>query len=93
MIEDVSDYQDRPPNPQIGIVSTLFSPLGGRRIDDPGEDQGAPVHRHHRRGGRRERRGRLGGRVCPGGVSFGFPQIVDVADPTHPRSSRSSGWK
>ena len=42
----------------------------GSRIDDPGEDQGAPVHRHHRRGGRRERRGRLGGRVCPGGVSF-----------------------
>ena len=95
VIEDVSDYQFRRPNPQIRIISKLFwADQGTIRVDDPREDQRAPVHHQHRRGGRRGRRGRLGRPRVPGGR----PLSVIRRSSTSPtrrtrRSSPSSGWK
>ena len=86
VIEDVSDYQFRRPNPQIRIVSTLFWP------DQGGAEAMIPVKIRGRRylistdesGGA----GGAGGWVaaCARGASaFGYPQIIDVSDETHPR--------
>jgi hypothetical protein len=86
VIEDVSDYQFRLPNPQIRIISTLF-------WDDQGTAE--PMYpfsskgRHYvisadESGGN----GGVGGApaACARGASpHGYPNIIDVTDETNPR--------
>src|SRR6185312_914797 len=59
VVEDVSDYQNRKPNPHI-ITTDEAGAAGGRPDGWPG--------------------------ACAHGLSpFGFPQIVDIADPANPK--------
>src|SRR5689334_9390539 len=86
VVEDVSDYQNRLSNPQIRIISKLFSPLGGAESMIQVKIKGHPyivtTDEAGAAGGRPE--GWAG--ACARGLSpFGFPQIVDIADPTHPK--------
>jgi len=88
VITDVSDYQSRLDNPQIRIISTLFYPDQGTgesmipvkinghpyivSVDEAGAASGQggwPVAC-----GRQPRVG-----------AFGYPQLIDVADETHPK--------
>ncbi|HLX28788.1 MAG TPA: hypothetical protein VKV24_09935 [Casimicrobiaceae bacterium] len=84
VVEDVSDYQFRRTNPQIKIISTLFSPLGGAESMIQVKIKGHPyIITTDEAGGA----GGAGGwaAACARGASpFGFPQIVDIADPTNP---------
>ena len=85
VIDDVSDYQFRLPNPQIRIVSKLF-------WDDQGQvEEMHPFSMHGRQyvvssdesGGA----GGVGGlpAACARGASpFGYPNIIDVTDPGNP---------
>ena len=86
VVEDVSDYQRRLPNPQIRIISTLFSQLGGAESMIQVKIQGHPYIVTT------DEAGAAGGRpdgwagACANGLSpFGFPQIIDIADPTNPK--------
>jgi len=86
VVEDVSDYQMRLDNPQIRIISTLFSPLGGAESMIQVKIKGHPYIVTT------DEAGAAGGRpdgwagACVHGLSpFGFPQIVDIADPTNPK--------
>ncbi|HEX6795736.1 MAG TPA: hypothetical protein VF304_17970 [Casimicrobiaceae bacterium] len=86
VVEDISDYQNRLPNPQIRIVSTLFSPLGGAESMIQVKIKGHPYIITT------DEAGAAGGRpdgwagACAHGLSpFGFPQIVDIADPANPK--------
>jgi len=85
VIEDVSDYQNRLPTPQIRIISTLFSQLGGAESMIQVKIQGHPyIITTDEAGGA----GGAGGwaAACARGASpFGFPQIVDVADVNNPK--------
>ena len=70
VVEDVSDYQIRLPNPQIRIISTLFSPLGGAESMIQVKIKGHPYIVTTDEAG-----GAGGGRTVgparvPGGVSF-----------------------
>jgi len=86
VVEDVSDYQNRLSNPQIRIISKLFSPLGGAESMIQVKIKGHPYIVTT------DEAGAAGGRpdgwagACARGASpFGFPQIVDIADPTNPK--------
>jgi len=86
VVEDVSDYQNRLDNPQIRIISTLFSQLGGAESMIQVKIKGHPYIVTT------DEAGAAGGRpdgwagACANGLSpFGFPQIVDIADPAHPK--------
>jgi hypothetical protein len=86
VVEDVSDYQFRRPNPQIRIVSKLFWPdQGGAESMIPVKIKGHPyIISTDESGGA----GGAGGwqAACARGASaFGYPQIIDVADVTNPR--------
>ena len=87
VITDVSDYQSRLDNPQIRIISTLFYPDQGTgesmipvkinghpyivSVDEAGAASAWMVGRS---------------RVPEPAVgAFGYPQIIDVADETHPK--------
>ena len=85
VIEDVSDYQERLPNPQIGIVSTLFSPLGGAESMIQVKIKGHPYIVTTDEAGAANGVGGWAAACARGASPFGFPQIVDVADPTHPK--------
>jgi hypothetical protein len=85
VIEDVTDYQDRVPNPQIGIVSTLFSPLGGAESMIQVKIKGHPYIVTTDEAGAANGVGGWAAACARGASPFGFPQIVDVADPTHPK--------
>ena len=86
VIEDVSDYQFRRPNPQIRIISTLFW-----------DDQGAaePMYPFRSKGRQYvvssdETGGNLGvggaPAACARGASpHGYPNIIDVTDDTNPK--------
>jgi len=86
VIEDVSDYQFRLPNPQIRIISTLFwndqgtaEPMypfssKGRRYVVSADESGG--------------NGGVGGApaACARGASpHGYPNIIDVTDETNPK--------
>ena len=85
VIDDVSDYQLRRPNPQIRIVSKLFWSDQGQAEDM------YPIHMHGRTyvvstdesGGA----GGVGGisAACARGASpFGYPNVIDVTDEKNP---------
>jgi hypothetical protein len=86
VIEDVSDYQFRRPNPQIRIVSKLFWPdQGTAEAMIPVKIKGHPyLIRTDEAGGAGGVDGWAG--ACARGASaFGYPQIIDVADETNPK--------
>jgi hypothetical protein len=86
VIEDVSDYQFRRPNPQIRIISKLF-------WADQGQSESMiPVHINgHPYLITTDEAGGAGGSTgwagaCARGASpFGYPQIIDVADLKNPK--------
>ena len=87
VVEDVSDYQNRLPNPQIRIISTLFwTDQGTTESMIPVKIKGHPYIIST------DETGAMGGTLagwaaaCAGGVGpFGFPQIIDIADVTNPK--------
>jgi hypothetical protein len=92
VITDVSDYQFRRPNPQIRIVSTLFW------ADQGIAESMIPVHinGHPYLISTDEAGGAAGttdgnfpagllGACARGQSLFGYPNIIDVADETHPK--------
>jgi hypothetical protein len=85
VIEDVSDYQMRRPNPQIRIISTLFSQSGGAESMIQVKIKGHPyIITTDEAGAANGSKGWFGAcslRLGP----FGFPQIIDVADVTNPK--------
>ena len=86
VIEDVSDYQFRRPNPQIRIISKLFwADQGQAEGMIPVKINGHPyIISTNEAGGA----GGAGGwaAACARGVgAFGYPQIIDVADITNPK--------
>jgi len=86
VVEDVSDYQNRLSNPQIRIISKLFSPLGGAESMIQVKIKGHPyivtTDEAGAAGGRPDGwAGACARRASP----LGFPQIVDIADPTNPK--------
>jgi hypothetical protein len=86
VIEDVSDYQFRRPNPQIRIVSKLFWPdQGTAEAMIPVTINGHPyIISTDEAGGAGGVDGWAG--ACARGASaFGYPQIIDVADETNPK--------
>jgi len=86
VIEDVSDYQFRRPNPQIRIISKLFwTDQGQSESMIPVKINGHPyLISTNEAGGAGGTTGWAG--ACARGVGpFGFPQIIDVADVTHPK--------
>ena len=86
VVEDVSDYQMRLPNPQIRIISTLFSPLGGAESMIQVKIKGHPyIVTTDEAGGAGGRPDGWAGACARGASPFGFPQLVDIADPTNPK--------
>jgi hypothetical protein len=86
VIDDVSDYQFRRPNPQIRIVSKLFWDDQGQAEEmHPVTINGHPyIISSNEAGGA----GGAGGwaAACARGASpFGYPQIIDVGDETKPK--------
>ena len=86
VIEDVSDYQFRRPNPQIRIISTLFwddqgtveemypfSKNGRQYVSSSDESGGA--------GGV----GGLPAACARGAAAYGYPNIIDITDETNPK--------
>jgi hypothetical protein len=86
VIEDVSDYQFRRPNPKIRIISKLFWTDQGQAEEMlPITIKGHPyIVSSDEAGGA----GGVGGwtAACARGASaFGYPMIIDVADEKNPR--------
>jgi hypothetical protein len=84
VIEDVSDYQNRATSPQIGILSKLFSPLGGAESMIQVKIKGHPYIVTTDEAGAANGVGGWQAACARGASPFGFPQIVDVADIEHP---------
>ena len=85
VIEDVSDYQNRLPNPQIRIISTLFSQLGGAESMIQVKIKGHPYIITTDEAGAAGGAGGWPAACARGASPFGFPQIVDVADVNNPK--------
>jgi hypothetical protein len=85
VIEDVSDYQFRRPNPQIGIISTFFSQLGGAESMIQVKIKGHPYIVTTDEAGAANGAGGWQAACQRGASPFGFPQIIDVADVTNPK--------
>src|SRR5215470_10546110 len=89
VIEDVSDYQFRLPNPQIRIISKLFwTDQGEAEPMIPVTIHGHPGHPYlisTDEGGGAEGPGGLAGACARGQALFGYPQIIDVSDETNPQ--------
>jgi hypothetical protein len=86
VIEDVSDYQFRRPNPQIRIISKLF-------WDDQGQaEEMLPVTIKGRQyiistdeSGGAGGAGGLPAACARGASAWGYPQIIDISDETKPK--------
>ena len=86
VIEDVSDYQFRRPNPQIRIVSTLFWPdQGGAEAMIPVKIKGHPYLISTDEAGGAGGAGGWAAACARGASPFGYPQIIDVGDETNPK--------
>jgi hypothetical protein len=86
VIEDVSDYQFRRPNPQIRIISKLFwTDQGEAEAMIPVKIKGHPyIISTDEAGGAGSFDGWAA--ACTRGQSaFGYPQIIDVGDETNPQ--------
>jgi hypothetical protein len=86
VIEDVSDYQFRRPNPQIRIISKLFwTDQGIAEPMVPVKINGHPYIISSDEGGGAAGPGGLAAACARTGSLFGFPQIIDVSDETNPQ--------
>jgi hypothetical protein len=86
VIEDVSDYQFRRPNPQIKIISKLFWTDQGQ-VEDM-----YPyfAHGHHYlvssdESGGAGGVGGLAGACARGAAAYGYPNIIDITDENNPQ--------
>jgi len=85
VIDDVSDYQFRRPNPQIRIVSKVFWSDQGQAEDM------YPIHVHGRtyivstdESGGAGRAGGLPAACARGASPFGYPNIIDITNEKNP---------
>jgi hypothetical protein len=86
VIEDVSDYQLRRPDPQIRIISKLFwADQGLSESMVPVKIQGHPYIVSTNEGGGASSDDGWAAACTRGMSAFGYPQIIDVADVTHPK--------
>ena len=86
VIEDVSDYQFRRPNPQIRIISKLFwADQGQAEAMIPVRINGHPYLISTNEAGGAGGAGGWAAACARGASAFGFPQIIDVADVTKPK--------
>ena len=86
VITDVSDYQNRLPNPQIRIVSTLFYPdQGTGESMIPVKIKGHSYLIGVDEAGAASASDGWTGACNRGYGAFGYPQIIDVQDETHPK--------
>ena len=81
VIEDVSDYQFRRPNPQIRIISKLFwADQGQAESMIPVKIKGHPYIISTDEAGGAGGAGGWAAACARGASAFGYPQIIDVAD-------------
>ncbi len=86
VIEDVSDYQFRRPDPQIRIVSKLFwTDQGTAEFMIPVKIKGHPYIISTDEAGGAAGPGGLAGACARGQSLFGYPNVIDVGDETNPR--------
>jgi hypothetical protein len=86
VIEDVSDYQFRRPNPQIRIISTLFwTDSGLTESMIPVHINGHPYIISTDEGGSASGSDGWAGACARGTSPFGYPRIIDVADVKNPK--------
>jgi LVIVD repeat len=86
VIENVSDYQYRRPHPKIRIVSKLFwTDQGIAESMIPVKIKGHPYLISTDEGGGAAGPGGLAGACHRGQALWGYPQIIDVANETHPK--------
>jgi len=86
VIEDVSDYQFRRPNPQIRIISKLFwADQGITESMIPVHINGHPYLITTDEGGGASGVGGWPAACARGASAFGYPNIIDVADVRNPK--------
>jgi hypothetical protein len=86
VIEDVSDYQFRRPNPEIRIISTLFwEDQGIAEAMIPVKIKGHPYLISTDEAGGASGEGGWAAACDRGASPFGYPQIIDVRDETNPK--------
>src|SRR2546425_5994057 len=86
VIEDVSDYQFRRPNPQIRIISKLFwADQGQSEAMIPVKIKGHPYLISTDEAGGAGGAGGWAAACARGASAFGYPQIIDVGDETNPK--------
>ena len=86
VIEDVSDYQFRRPNPQIRIVSTLFwDDQGIAEAMIPVKIKGHPYLISTDEAGGASGAGGWAAACARRASPFGYPNIIDVTDETNPK--------
>ena len=86
VIEDVSDYQFRRPNPQIRIVSKLFwTDQGTAEAMIPVKIRGRPHIISTNEAGGASGAGGWAAACARGASPFGYPNIIDVTDETNPK--------
>jgi LVIVD repeat len=85
VIEDVSDYQFRRPNPEIRIISTLFWDGNGAEAMIPVKIKGHPYIISTDESGAAGGAGGWPAACDRGAPPFGFPQLIDVSDETNPK--------
>jgi hypothetical protein len=86
VIEDVSDYQLRVPNPQIRIISKLFWDDQGQAEEMlPVKIKGRPYIISTDESGGAGGVGGLAAACARGASAGGYPNIIDVSDETQPK--------
>jgi hypothetical protein len=86
VIEDVSDYQFRRPNPQIRIISKLFwADQGQAEPMVPAKIKGHPYLVSSDESGGAGGAGGWAAACARGASPFGYPQIIDVGDEKNPK--------
>ena len=86
VVQDVSDYQFRRPNPQIRIISKLFwTDQGTAESMIPVKIKGHPYLISTDEAGGASGAGGWAAACMRGASPFGYPQIIDIADVTNPK--------
>jgi hypothetical protein len=86
VIEDVSDYQFRRPNPEIRIISTLFwADQGQAEPMRPVTIAGRPYIISGDESGGSGGVGGLPAACARGASAYGYPNIIDIRDERNPR--------
>jgi hypothetical protein len=86
VVQDVSDYQFRRPNPQIRIISKLFwTDQGTADSMIPVKIKGHPYLISTDEAGGASGAGGWEAACMRGASAFGYPQIIDIADVTNPK--------